>query len=272
MWGKDVQFTITRATLTRRSSRIAVSECPLTFRDATFACRELHCHYPWIDALCIIQDLNWEEEPAKMRSIYKKSWITILAESTASSSGGFLSGREWDMDGPRASAPLNIRGWPLQERLLAPRRLTYKPDMLDFACQTIANGDNESDCRIPPSLSSKESFRLWASMIVNYSRRQLTIDEDRLPALPGLADEVHQLTGDTYLAGLWRSHLPQSLLWRIEGDPQPKFPTYLAPSSSWVSTRCQVTYGMVNHGSDAVDLAAALNATTTVKTEKAPFG
>jgi hypothetical protein len=222
-----VQLTTTKANLAKRTSGIDVSECPLTFQDAVFACRELHCRYLWIDALCIIQDLNWEEESAKMRAIYKNSWVTILAESTPISSGGFLRGQEGHLDGQRASAPLNLngRGWTLQERLLAPRRLIYKPDMLDFACQTISNGDEASDCRIPASLSSMESSSLWASIIVNYSRRQLTVDEDRLPALSGLADEVHQLTGDTYLAGLWRSHLPQALLWRIEGDPQLTFST-----------------------------------------------
>jgi hypothetical protein len=31
------------------------------------------------------------------------------------------------------------------------------------------------------------------------------------------------------------------------------------------------TYGMLNHGSDAVELATVLNATTTVNTDKTPF-
>jgi hypothetical protein len=73
----------------------------------------------------------------------------------------------------------------------------------------------------------------------------LTFSKDKLPALAGVATEFHQWTGDEYLAGMWKSHLPLSLMWRTRIDglhdahdthevPQhERYAEYRAPSWSW---------------------------------------
>ena len=55
--------------------------------------------------------------------------------------------------------------------------------------------------------------------VEQYMRRFLTMGTDKLPAMSGLANIYHQQIGDTYLAGLWRKDLMQTLLWCTEPDP-----------------------------------------------------
>src|SRR3569833_898679 len=55
----------------------------------------------------------------------------------------------------------------------------------------------------------------WLSTIEDYSRRQLTVPDDKLPALSGLARRLASRTGDVYYAGLWRNHIVEDLAWRV---------------------------------------------------------
>lgn len=61
---------------------------------------------------------------------------------------------------------------------------------------------------------------------------------DRLPALSGIAARQHQITGDTYLAGLWEDSLFEQLTWNLSKNNQssPKLrPCWRAPTRSWAS-------------------------------------
>ena len=59
----------------------------------------------------------------------------------------------------------------------------------------------------------------WKMTVENYSRRNLTFINDRLPALYGLSDALSMLNKDAYLAGLWHDDLALQLLWRHCGKP-----------------------------------------------------
>ena len=91
---------------------------------------------------------------------------------------------------------------------------------------------------------------LWGSVCEMYSEKQLTKQEDKLVALAGLSQEFQMyLPDDYYVAGLWRSTLPQSLLWmlrrsgrRVESQ---------VPSWSWASTEGLV---QMSHRSSARSL------------------
>jgi hypothetical protein len=64
---------------------------------------------------------------------------------------------------------------------------------------------------------------------------------DKLPALSGLVEAFREVSGDTYLAGLWMSNLSNQLLWQhcglvINGRRRYTQPSeYRAPSWSWAS-------------------------------------
>ena len=71
---------------------------------------------------------------------------------------------------------------------------------------------------------------------MQYSRLQLTQMSDKLPALSGCARDIGRLTGDTYLAGLWRASLAEGMLWTVNPPVEYARPaTWRAPSWSWAS-------------------------------------
>jgi hypothetical protein len=78
-------------------------------------------------------------------------------------------------------------------------------------------------------------------VVEDYSRRQLTKSDDKLPALRGLARVMEARTGERYVAGLWASHLLCGILWHrgtdTDGEAQwlRAVEMYRAPSWSWAS-------------------------------------
>lgn len=53
----------------------------------------------------------------------------------------------------------------------------------------------------------------WQCIATDYSARSLTESSDKLPALAGIARRFHELSGDQYLAGLWKKSILDDLLW-----------------------------------------------------------
>jgi hypothetical protein len=75
----------------------------------------------------------------------------------------------------------------------------------------------------------------WYDIVNDYSLTQLTVQEDKLPALSGMASRFHAITKDDYLAGHWRIGLERSLFWEGTGQVFRVKP-YRAPTWSWAST------------------------------------
>ena len=141
--------------------------------------------------------------------------------------------------------PLNQRGWALQEALLSRRVLTFGSAQMYWVCQSkhAANGGKMDafDQRIqrlsqdvfaagsaatrerksvPPVQDPCAVRTLWKDIAEQYSARQLSHREDRLPALAALAASFQRaLGGETYLAGLWARDFPESLAWHVV-EPQ----------------------------------------------------
>lgn len=82
-------------------------------------------------------------------------------------------------------------------------------------------------------------YKIWYDLVSSYTGRSLTKDSDKLPAIAGLAATIHEISGDSYLAGHWRVELERSLFWRTEQDvvsPEPaRCRGYRAPSWAWPS-------------------------------------
>lgn len=92
---------------------------------------------------------------------------------------------------------------------------------------------------------SPPQYDQWYAIVGAFSKRNITFDLDRLPALIGVAKTHHALVEDSYIAGLWMNDLIYGLLWKsgkytsVPGSPKPRRhrppEKYLAPSWSWVS-------------------------------------
>lgn len=199
---------------------------------------------------------------------------------------------------PVAEQPLSSRGWTLQERLLAPRVVHYAEDQIYFECEM----EMRSECgfraantkfslqhcldthRIPLEQHGVEKDRGlslapgrgtnlggsprqeggWLSLVEEYSRRQLSVSQDKLSAIAGVARVISEETKDTYIAGVWASHLLEDIFWRVythvetfedegrdwNGRPvrgkligRSSVPTqYRAPSWSWASLDAPIKY------------------------------
>jgi hypothetical protein len=171
------------------------------------------------------------------------------------------------------------RAWCFQEMALSPRVLVYGAEMLGWVCDSIT--DVEHGCTYshdedpsPPLLAPRihrkllpepikhggEAFEffqfiddqendlgLWPSIINEYTRRKITHESDRLPALSGVVQKIHLETGDEYLAGLWREMLGHQLAWQVdvvfgsESTEWKRPAKYRAPSWSWASIEGPVT-------------------------------
>lgn len=83
-----------------------------------------------------------------------------------------------------------------------------------------------------------EFVRIWNQITEIYSKSKLSFSSDKLACLSGIVSVIAQRTSLEYIAGMWMSSLPVTLLWlrsRLNGSPmiQPRWRG--APSWSWAS-------------------------------------
>jgi len=283
-WG-----TSRRTCLTSKNRRVfaeftSFSDLPKTYQHAFLVTFSLGLRFIWIDSLCIVQDddEDWKAQASVMRSVYKGACCNIAATWAANGDGGcFIPIRaptlitlDLGLGQPIAyevllatfyyddlvKAPLNTRGWVVQERYLARKQLSFARNGAYWECHELVASERfptgvpdqlmdfspYNQARPPPgkpTLNLNDPSTLhdaWAALVDFYSNCQFTRLSDKMVALAGLADEVRRATGDVYLAGLWKKDLAKQLCWATDFDVRRRAkrlltPTYLAPTWSWVS-------------------------------------
>ncbi|KAK6083896.1 hypothetical protein SCUP515_01592 [Seiridium cupressi] len=154
-------------------------------------------------------------------------------------------------------SPWSRRAWTFQEQAMATRLLYVTKAGFTFSCssRTVCEQSNlASDPRkdiilanILISETPETLYRTWADRVIpHYSARELTYNQDRLPALPGVAQIFAQrMTGDKYAAGLWAKDLHRGLMWILPYIPQVSLEEllrsfsdetfYVSPTWSWTS-------------------------------------
>lgn len=246
--------------------------------------------YIWIDSLCIIQGDrdDWLRESTQMYEIYNYSYCNISATAATDSGKGLYHSREpqelWEdeinlnVEGIPAApgetsraniqrcavvdlsfwrrsvdeAPVNVRGWVLQERLMAPRVLHFCENQVVWECRELDAAESARDgvpnlrlqggsivaggslkSLVPyqarqslpetspttatdQSYSPADTYNRWKLVVEVYSKTKLTKSEDKLIALSGIAKMVSDQVHDEYQAGLWRHHMEHQLLWRVD--------------------------------------------------------
>ncbi|KAJ9605236.1 hypothetical protein H2200_010626 [Cladophialophora chaetospira] len=145
--------------------------------------------------------------------------------------------------------PIDQRAWTMQEHMLSRRMLRFGLAGLQWRCkQTHQVYAIEEDLVMDRHLQDlEENTKLslllddparhvleWTQIMEEYARRRLKDSTNQLPAMAGMVQRFGKTLGDVYLAGLWLSHLPLGLLWRM--DTRSSRPTqYHAPSWAWPS-------------------------------------
>lgn len=168
------------------------------------------------------------------------------------------------------------RAWVLQEQALSRRSIMFSKTRLIWRCRTLStnekhplgiphapsiSADNQRllHCIINgiTSLTSKnpkvDIYTCWYRMLEDFTFRSLTYDEDRLPAIAGIANKFGEVADDNYHAGLWRRDMLLGILWHAtSGSPANTTKSARAPSWSWASVNCGVNYDhLLSAGADA---------------------
>ncbi|KAL6800567.1 heterokaryon incompatibility domain-containing protein [Trichoderma sp. SZMC 28012] len=158
VWGEAQPHRTIKATLSPYTEGIDTKYIPKTIRDAIKVTHSLGLRYLWVDAFCIIQDSDEDKaiEISRIRSIFRKAYVTIIAANADRVSKGFLNPRvlynspcelpfrcpggsigtmfvQPFEDGPKE--PVNTRAWCLEERVLSARALWYCSHTLQYECQ-----------------------------------------------------------------------------------------------------------------------------------------
>ncbi|KAK1240155.1 hypothetical protein MKX08_007597 [Trichoderma sp. CBMAI-0020] len=202
------------------------------------------------------------------------------------------------------------RGWTFQEEQLSRRKLYFGRDRVIFACSKLVELETNARIEAEPHGSTDPHHNLklggpeqwvgsvkehgpnylysqhWDYPVMNgFSHRLLTVPQDKLPALSGLAKTFHDGLehGDKYLAGHWKSLLHSSMFWkpldrqdicfddiisRVAACPA----SYVAPTWSWVSF---MTSRLTCDQSNAVyqkSLFGVIQAETVLLNDALPFG
>ncbi|KAI9774261.1 MAG: hypothetical protein M1840_004155 [Geoglossum simile] len=177
----------------------------------------------------------------------------------------------WDREVDKA--PVNMRGWVLQERLMAPRVLHFCQHQIAWECRHLNAAEHfphgipsmelkADDIKerstlkylIPdrygrrpvgaiPAEASDAAHENWKRVIERYSKTRLTKEEDKLIALAGIAEMMDSQIRGRYVAGMWERYLASQLLWRVDpvyenglfSYPSRRPKCYRAPSFSWAS-------------------------------------
>ncbi|KAK4183448.1 HET-domain-containing protein [Podospora australis] len=209
-------------------------------------------------------------------------------------SAGDASRSYWD-----EMEPIAHRGWTLQEKLLPPRSLVYASDTLKYHCQTETVSIGQAVCepstgmRLPHNVYDpkdkgsgkwtaedwRNARQAWLSIIFLYTFRNISRENDKLPAVGGVAEQFARVTGDEYYAGLWKKSLLFDLLWEIEGsvtEPKVRPENYRAPSWSWASmnglVRASWKEGEAASVGENLRQAEVVDCQVTVPPKGTPFG
>lgn len=298
-WGKEVPNRLLPDNVDAlREEGLPVASLSRTFGETVEVARRLGVSYLWIDSLCIIQESreDWAREAVRMADVYGHALVDIAATDSADGKGGLFRARDARAVEPCVvdlgvgggkrlrclvsdfeewwqafeTAPLNVRAWVMQERLLSPRVLHFDRDQLVWECAAmVACERHPAGLRTPlPVTESVRRFRaeprrgdrpggedgdgdgrgdvaaLWAPIVRAYSACKITFDTDRLIALHGIATKVREKLACRYVAGLWMRALEAQLAWHVaqpSSSHRPKKDQHVAPSWSWASVVGEVT-------------------------------
>jgi hypothetical protein len=135
----------------------------------------------------------------------------------------------------RSGAAWASRAWTHQEFLLSVRTLFFGHTGLSFACRGMVSDEERPDRSFQPGLprpllrrpisdtgerTNLKSMPIvrefWYDTLSDYVERDLTYESDRLIALSGVAERVHEALGgnDRYISGFWESDICYGLCWQ----------------------------------------------------------
>ncbi|KAM0426344.1 hypothetical protein ACHAPT_008385 [Fusarium lateritium] len=239
IWGAVSSFRLTKSNLSQLliPGTIERIRLPRTIYDAITLCRRLDLQYLWVDALCLLQNDNEDLERGVnvMDRIYERSWLTVVAacgsdanaglpgvqfgsrrasEPTVEVAPGIRMGLHTSMDQLFTSSAYNSRGWTLQEHLLSRRGLYFLHDKVFFRCSSNEFSESCTDhtllvtpfasySSLMPRVASMEApLKDYSLVLMHYTERALTNQDDALRAMAGIIRRVSDRVKYPFIQGL----------------------------------------------------------------------
>ncbi|EXK29255.1 serine/threonine protein kinase [Fusarium oxysporum f. sp. melonis 26406] len=286
-WGGSTSLSTLTSNIDKFRSEIPHEQLPLNFQEAIKVTRALKIPYLWIDSLCIIQDdpKDWRREAARMGQVFSNAYCTIAAASAAASNEGFLtpklnSALSATLKTPEGgllhisefmenynrdleSAPLNTRGWVMQERALSRRTLHFTKTQVYWECGNGLHCERLFKLSNPQSALFADSdfprailkyykggrITLFQNLYEKYSRLNFSYTSDRPVAILGLEKHLSSVLQTRGEFGVFEQYLARSLLW---SRPENIFlnsitfqDDYHVPSWSWMAYEGPITYANI---------------------------
>jgi hypothetical protein len=158
--------------------------------------------------------------------------------------------------------PLATRTWTLQEHILSTRILHFTDEGVRWECRTCNKSEDGRVC-LPSYLQAWNSFTeyspdkrdelqaFWRLILIDYTSREVSFRKDILIALSGVAERMHRINHQPYLAGLWEDRIIEDLCWMPAARYGDRVtPTHYKdielPTWSWISVRHPATYAVVD--------------------------
>ncbi|KAK3053390.1 hypothetical protein LTR09_005559 [Extremus antarcticus] len=273
----------------------AVGKLPATIEDAISYTKALQKRFLWVDSLCIDQsdESDKKDQIARMWSIYRGAYITLIALSGTSANAGLsrasrpstLAGLMPTLSQQMWVATWGQRAWTFQEALLSPRCLFIGDHGLYFDCNAMQCSESLDECRswghnlscssntsgdpftvwmisqvgsgaLRSSDSPGNKFLHWGAKTLLYSYRSMRYESDAINAYAGV---LQRLQATTYPKGfLWGmpiEDLDWALAWRSQWPPERRLDF---PSWSWAGWKGGIHTGyfldLTKHRRIPVDL------------------
>lgn len=259
-WGGSDFLRLKHENMAQFLQSIPIIQLPKTFVDALSIMSTLGLKYIWIDSLCIIQDdiEDWRKEAALMSDVYGNSHVNIAASSAMNAHQGCFLQSDGIANGFRArlgsdgtngntggilqlqsqdhyhltvlESCLAKRAWAFQEKFLPQRTIHFGNRGMYWECASKrATGYLPQLLRpiaeyFPGILElfkkTKDFNHHWDRAVRIYSGARTTFAKDKLPAISGLVQRLHDWTGLSYLAGLWQDEtIEEQLCWLVHPRP-----------------------------------------------------
>ncbi|KAI9787265.1 MAG: hypothetical protein M1816_007679 [Peltula sp. TS41687] len=202
--------------------------------------------YLWVDALCIDHgDRKAAADLNLMGAIYAGAIITIIAGDSVSQEGflgleGITPPREleqqiipfgeetlivrntgiFELD---SSAPYHERAWTYQEYRMSQRRILFYNKEVHWQCQCSewheelilqAEVDKEIDPRLSVMLAGFPDLESLNHGLTEYNDRELSYEEDALPAISGYLSVISRAFPGGFLYGIPEMFFESGLCWR----------------------------------------------------------
>ncbi|KAF4465672.1 HET-domain-containing [Fusarium albosuccineum] len=292
-WGCPQICETTKANVSARLGGFSASELSSSLQDAIRITRALGIPYLWVDAICIIQDdknptlticasrsqqaekgflQDWSDPDTGLWPTLIPLTYNLPSDQAKTADEAFdlphkATGTVWIQDEDsyltrKFNDHLSRRAWCLQERVLSPRVVEYSR----WPCWRC-NRESKVDL-----FTLNQLHGAWYKLLNEYTKRNISVSSDRLPAIGGIASRISQITGVKYVAGLWENNLLHDLMWKCSpGEWKHRPETWRAPSWSWASIEGPVSLTCIPD--DSMPLASVIDCCATpIFNTKLPFG